>query len=424
MGAVNFYLKKAEEATGKSLIFLQYKYHGKRLVYSFKETIDPANWSPAKQRVKSNRATTEDGQYSLNDLLDNLERECLKSYNKHIKNGIPAPETIKGDLFLFMNKNTGKSTAPTLFDLIERFKAGEIKSRGKEKTDGTLQIYKQSFNQLKEFSAEKKYKVDFDTINLDFYYKFVSYLGERGMGTNSVGKHIKTLKTFMQEAVDLKFTTNYEFKNKKFVSLKEDVDNVYLTENEIMKLYRHDFSENKKLEQVRDLFCFGCWVGLRFSDYSNVRAEHKVQIDGDWFLKIKTQKTGELVIIPCNPHVLEIFAKYDHNSNKLPNTISNQKFNDYIKDVCKAVGLTETGRLSTDPPKELYECVSSHTARRSFATNYYLQGFPTIDLMKVTGHKTESAFMKYIKISKLDTAMRLSKHIKKNWSEKLLKVVA
>lgn len=424
MGSVNFYLKAAEESTGKSLIFLQYKYNGRRLVYSFGQRIAPTNWNITRQRVKSNKATTEDGQYSLNDLLDNLEKECLKSYNKHLKTGVPLTELIKADLQSFMNQNTGKKEGPTLFGLIERFISGEIKHKGKDKTPGTRKIYGQTLKHLKEFSVKEKYPVDFHTINLDFYYKFVSFLKKKCLNENSAGKHIKDIKTFMGEAIDLKYTTNYEFKNKKFVAMKEDVDSVYLTEGEILKLYRHDFTGNKKLEQVRDLFCFGCWVGLRFSDYSNIKAENKVQIEGDWFLKIKTQKTGELVIIPCNPHVLEIFSKYDHTTNKLPRAISNQKFNDYIKDICKDAKLTEQGRLSTHPEKQLWECISSHTARRSFATNYYLEGFPTIDLMKVTGHRTEAAFMKYIKISKLDTAMRLSKHIKKNWSEKLMKVAS
>ena len=84
--------------------------------------------------------------------------------------------------------------------------------------------------------------------------------------------------------------------------------------------------------------------------------------------------------------------------------------------------MNEKGRLSSKPENELWKSVSSHTARRSFATNYYLQGFPTIDLMKITGHKTERAFLKYIKVSKLDTARRLNEHIKRNWSEKMLKI--
>jgi integrase len=187
-------------------------------------------------------------------------------------------------------------------------------------------------------------------------------------------------------------------------------------------LYKFDFSNTKRLENVRDLFVFGAWVGLRFSDFSNIMPENIIEIDGEYFIKIVTQKTKELVIIPCHPIVLNIFEKYRHNPNKLPNTISNQKFNDYIKDVFKAAELNEKGRLANDINLELWQCVSSHTARRSFATNYYLQGFPVIDLMKITGHKTEKAFMKYIRISKLDAAKRLSSHMKKMWSEKMLKI--
>ena len=184
----------------------------------------------------------------------------------------------------------------------------------------------------------------------------------------------------------------------------------------------YNIFNNKKLEEVRDLFIFGAWVGLRFSDFSNIKPENIIQIDGDYFIKTITQKTIELVIIPCNPVIMEIFEKYADRPNKLPKTISNQKFNDYIKDVCKLAELNEVGRISARPKDILADLVSSHTARRSFATNYYLQGFPTIDLMKITGHKTERSFLKYIRVSKLDTAKRLSDHIKANWSKKLLSV--
>ena len=85
--------------------------------------------------------------------------------------------------------------------------------------------------------------------------------------------------------------------------------------------------------------------------------------------------------------------------------------------------MTEKGRLLTEPDKELWQCVSSHTARRSFSTNLFLESFPTIEIMKITGHKTEKSFLKYIRVSKLDTAKRLNTHIKAMWSKKLLKVV-
>lgn len=422
MGNVTFQLKKAQVKSGKSLIYLQFYYSGnKKLVFSFGQNINPSNWNSKKQRVKSNNQTTADGKYSLNDLLDNLEKECNRAYNREIKNGIPNPEILKKHLIAFLNQEESPSS-PSLFKLIDRFISGEIKYEGRNKSPNTLKTYKTSLNYLTEFEKQKKYKVSFDTINLDFYNSFVSYLMEKGLNPNSIGKEIKNLKTFLAAANDFGYTQNMIHKNKKFKKTQAETDSIYLSETDIMKLYKFDFTDNKKLEKVRDLFVFGCCVGLRFSDFSSLKPENIKTIDGDKFISKITKKTNEQVWIPCNPIILEIFKKYGNNPNNLPNAPSNQKFNDYIKDACKLAGLTEKGRLASDPGKELWECVSSHTARRSMATNYYLEGFPTIDLMKITGHRTEKAFLKYIRVTKLDTAKRLSEHIKKNWSGKLMKV--
>ena len=422
MGEVGFYLKKADK--GKSaLIYLQFRYQGNKLVYSFGQTIDPKNWNKTKQRVKSNNQTTADGQYSLNDLLDNLRDECLKAYNTEIKSGVPAPAVLKQYLVNFFEGNTGREEQPSLFTLIERFISGEIKHRGRDRSLNTLKQYKSTYNHLQRFAKEKKQKVDFDTITIDFYYKFTEYLNQRGQKPNSIGKNIKNLKAFLSEAVDLGLTTNMQFKHKKFTVWKEAADTVYLTEKEIMQLYNYNLSAVKRLEQARDLFVFGCFTGLRFADYNDVKPDNLVTIEGEQYIRLITKKTRYEVIIPANHVIKEIFEKYKDNLNRLPKSISNQKLNEYIKEVAEAAGLTEKGRLSTDMSKPLYACISSHTARRSMATNLYLSGFPTIDIMKITGHTTEKAFLTYIKVSKLDTAKRLNEHYKKGMGSAILKVI-
>ena len=438
---VHFRLKPAD-GENKSLIYLQFLYNKHRLFYSFGQRIKAKNWSLGKQRVKSNNETSADGKFALNDLLDNLETVCTKAYNTELKNGIPQPSVLKKYLDDFLNQNKENSSGPTLFKLIDRFIAGEIKHKGRNKSLNTIKTYQTFKGHLLEFQSIHKYPINFESITLDFFYKYVEFLSKRAsfeqririirpelknkmiteLSSNSIAKDIQILKVFMSEAADLGYTTNLQFKQKKFSVERQETDAVYLSEKELDKLYKYDFSDSKKLENVRDLFVFGAWVGLRFSDFSNIKLENIVQIDNEYFIKIITKKTRELVIIPCSSVVLDIFKRYDHNTNKLPNTISNQKFNDYIKEVCKTAGLIETGRLSTDNNLELWQCVSSHTARRSFATNYYLQGFPVIDLMKITGHRTDKAFMRYIKVTKLDAAKRLSAHMKKRWSEKMLKV--
>lgn len=109
-----------------------------------------------------------------------------------------------------------------------------------------------------------------------------------------------------------------------------------------------------------------------------------------------------------------ILEKYDYELPKLP---SNQKFNDYIKEVAKLAKINEPiysdkqkGDFSFKKTVPKWELVTSHTARRSFATNAFIAGVPTISIMKITGHKTESSFMKYIKISDKENALRLRSH--------------
>ena len=113
--------------------------------------------------------------------------------------------------------------------------------------------------------------------------------------------------------------------------------------------------------------------------------------------------------------VTKVMERYKANRNKLPKAISAQKFNDYIKQVFKKAGLDEKGRLETDPAKPLYECVGSHTMRRSLASNFYLMGVPPDNLMPITGHTTQKSFNSYIKVNKLDKAKKLNTTIKKLW---------
>ncbi|MBC7384299.1 MAG: site-specific integrase [Bacteroidia bacterium] len=406
---VHFRLKPSDK-TGKRLIYLDFAYSGHRLKYSFGQFVDPKDWNDKKELVKNKEATTANNKFRLNELLAKLKGICESG----IVGVIPAPETLRAQMDAYINQNDNdiKESGPSLYKLADRFISGEIKFRGKDKSKSSLQNYAAVLKHIKDFEIKESYPIDFDTINLDFFYKYVDYLTKQNLAVNTIAKDISIIKVFMGEAVDMEYTDNIKFRHKKFSYNEVETDQVYLSEAELTSLYQFDLSANKKLEQVRDLFIFGAWVGLRFSDYSTIKPENIIDVDGDQYIKIITQKTKDLVYIPCNPVVLDIFNKYSSNSNKLPKTISNQKFNEYIKDVCKLAGMDETGRLSTSPKVQLYEAISSHTCRRSFASNYYLQGFPTIDLMKITGHKTERAFLKYIRVSKLDAAKRLSAHMK------------
>ena len=164
------------------------------------------------------------------------------------------------------------------------------------------------------------------------------------------------------------------------------MDTIYLKEDELQRLYDLDLSANKRLESVRDLFLIGAYTGLRFSDFTRLKPENIT--NGGRTLAIETQKVKGTPVIPLNPNARAIFNKY---GCLLPRAISNQKFNEYLKEVAQLVEFTEKvqttrtqGGKRTTTTSEKWQLVRSHTARRSFATNAILAGLAPGDVMKIT----------------------------------------
>lgn len=188
-------------------------------------------------------------------------------------------------------------------------------------------------------------------------------------------------------------------KNKAYLQFskpKEEIDSVYLTEEEIEKLYRLPLSGVQAA--VRDLFLIGCYTALRYSDYSSLTLW---DISNGFIVK-RTQKTQHSVTIPIHPRVEAILRQY----NGAPK-VNISTFNQQIKTICLAAGIREKIAVTTNRQtvyKEKWELVSSHTARRTRATNTFLAGIPTLSIMRITGHKSEKVFLNYIKITNLENA--------------------
>lgn len=263
----------------------------------------------------------------------------------------------------------------------------------------------------------------FSEINEKFYTDFVDYLTNKEYTVktkrgeeineihrytlNSVGKYIRALKVMIASAKHPEADTSA------FYVFNEDVDNVYLNETELQQLKDCDFSTVPHLDRVRDWFLLLAWTGSRFSDLEKIE---KANIRNG-MITYRQQKTNTLVTIPMHPVVNEILKKYNY---QMPDVISNQKFNDYIKEACKTAKIdglesftrTVGGKLITET-KPKYELVSSHTCRRSFCTNMYLRGLDTMMIRSISGHKTEKSFLKYIKVSQQQHAEMMAK----KWSE-------
>ena len=328
MAGVNFYLKKPIE--GKSLIIIRLLYGGISFTYSTGERIEPNKWDKKKQEPKM-KSLLASNEQSLKEYLANLKKETESFFLREQINGLPTPSMLKDHLDGIKNKllvedkkrREEERLRSSFHQLIDRFISGEILSRGKQKAKSTLNNYKAVKKHLVDFEAATGYQVDFDTINLDFFNRYTAWLGKR-IAVNTLAKDIRQIKVVMQEGVDMDFTENMKFKHKKFSVTGTETDAVALNEKEIMKVYRTEIT-NKKLDKVRDLFVFGCFTGLRFSDYSRVERKNIVDVDGQLMIKITTQKTAEDVIVPTNPVILEILKKYESSLTGLPKGIEQSK---------------------------------------------------------------------------------------------------
>ena len=192
-------------------------------------------------------------------------------------------------------------------------------------------------------------------------------------------------------------TTEY----RRFKVWREETDIIYLSEEELMKLFEYDLKEGSSFEKVRDVFCFGCFTGQRFSDIAGFKFDNVK--NGSWF--VRTVKTKDPLEIPLNKYALEIIDKYKERGQNMP-VMSNQKTNEYLKGICELVEINEpiinikyrgSERIENAMPK--YDFITTHTARRTFVTLSLEKGMRPETVMAITGHKDYKTFKKYIKIT-------------------------
>ena len=399
------FVLKVPNSTKETLVYLLYRFDGNKLKYSTRQKIHPDFWNSVKQRAKETRQFP--GFAEFNGILMNLESLVNNRYRNLINDKItPTPENLRTPLDEFLSKGK-KSEVKDLVSFAEDYVTNS------NRKPGTKRQLRQAIRNLREFKAYSKRSMHFDSVDLDFYDDFVKYLMvEKQYGKNTIGTLIKNLKVFMNEAVERNLTNNIQYRNRRFKTMEEPSESIYLSLTEIDKIYNMNLRTQPRLERVRDLFIIACYTGLRFSDLKQLKNENLIEQRTK--ISLKTEKTGELVVIPLNQKVKEILQKYD---GVPPQVLTNQKMNEYLKEIGDWAGIKETvmlnctkGGVRMHETYKKYELITTHTARRSFATNAYLSDIPTISIMKITGHRTEKSFMKYIKISQEDNANKLSNH--------------
>ena len=330
---------------------------------------------------------------------------------------------------------------------ISQIKSGaRMTDKGRKYANSTIKAIVTAMNQWKAFQKKVKRTYDFDDIDMKCYYDYTAFLMNKtkvvdgkqvfdGYSINSVGKCVKELKAILYTAQIEGYHQNNLWKDKKFKGTRIEVDNVYLTREELEKIMALKYEGIHSGHGIaRDIFMVGVWTAQRVSDYNNLSKDSihtytkrtiedvpdpenpgktkPVVVEKDiTYIDIKQQKTGAQVAIPCSSQLLEILKKYDF---QMPH-LEDQVINRYLKEICKDAGIDQLVQIEVTnggTPKKVwkpkYELVHTHTARRTGATLMYLSGMDIYDIMKITGHTSPAMLRKYIKAENLTVVEKIT----------------
>jgi hypothetical protein len=418
-----FYLKdtKKEITAIEAIVSI----NGKKYKYATGESVAPAGWT--NKKAKYNKLYP--GGKTINANLQTIEKAITLATEFFILNKKqPQNSEFRSKVDQYLENNKQGNKMPFVAYMKLYLKQKQHKNRTEIK-------YTTAINKLEEYESKYRITLYFDSIDIDFYNHFKSWFyslinekTQRPYSVNYFGSTIKTIKRVMNYSLENELHNNRKFLHSEFIVTSEDVQTVYLTTAELMKIYELDItpaivieklkvkptrsqnaeSKVNSLKRVRDRFLIGAFTALRVSDFNRLADIH---FEGE-YLKITTKKTAKPVVIPVHPIVRAIIDR-----GGLSYKISEQKINQHIKEVCRLAEITNpvtTTRThagkTIETTYEKCELIATHTARRSAATNMFKAGIPSINIMKITGHTTEKSFLKYIKITEEENAELLAGH--------------
>jgi len=270
-------------------------------------------------------------------------------------------------------------------------------------SESRVKGYKTFLGIVKEYQQVSRKTIRLTEINNLFLEDFKNWLlKSKRYSIGYAGKQIDNLKAVCNDAERMGVLIHPNAKNiDSFTESDEERYIVTLSFEEIKTVYNTPMP-HKYLENAKNWMLFGFELGQRGDDLLNVTQKSMRYLDGLLTVDVHQKKTKKDVsVVIMKPEVIEILE------NNIPHKISLQKFNKYIKEVCKIAGLTDLidgYKLVVDESKQRrkvfgkypkWELMASHSLRRSFSTNYYKQ-IATPVLMGITGHSRESDFLKYI----------------------------
>lgn len=396
---------KQPNGTKETLIYFRsfFNNESKNFIYSTGEKIKPTEWDfegrqPNDLNGRTKRAEIHRSIKMQLDRYSSFFTEIVNRY-KNINEELTV-DILKQRFDEKFKKITVKSD---FFRIYQEFlDEKENDYTGNSISNSTLKRYKCNKNLLEDFESNSKVKISLGKFDNKLYNKFLKYcIEEKKHSANTLHRNVGLLKTFLLWALNKKYTYNNNFiafkKPAKFTT-----DEIALNYEQVELIYNYNLSENKRLEKVRDLFVFGCTTGMRFGNYSTIS---RSDVDGNFIRVIDLKSKSKNLAIPLNSISKSILEKYDYN---LP-SITNQKMNEYIKEVFKKLEFTDEikktmkyGDELVDQKAEFWTRISSHTARRSFITIMKNKRVPDKVIMSYTGHTSLEVFNAYYRPSEDD----------------------
>ena len=425
--ACTFYTKKNATGTVPLFVRIQSRTEKKDIRLSTNLLVDASEWEKGNssvEKLKKYRSRKS----ALFEKIDKIDMALMSLLNSGRLDSKSAKERINAIVYAeemaeeeeMRKKKEEEERAAKKVDLntyiqkyIEEMKTGVRKTeKGLQYSDGTIKNRTSFYSEFQKFQQSRHKKYNFEDINIDFYNEFVDYFNHKNYSPNTTGKHIKSLKVIMSAARDEGLHENLQTTQRAFKNLSSEADTVYLTKKEVEAIENLDLSKQKDLDICRDVFLVGIYIAQRYSDYHRIKKPNIVLLDdGVKAVSLTQQKTGTKVVIPCSEKLLLILSKYGYN---LPKTYS-QLMNGNIKVVCRMAGIVQKvehkeikGAKKVTTLIEKYKLISTHTARRTGATLMYLDGLDPLSIMKITGHRTEKEFLKYIRVGAEENASRIS----------------
>ena len=400
-------------------IRMRVNFASKRIEFTTGYRIDAAKWDADKQRVKNGCSN------KLKQSASEINASLLEYYTEiqsifkrfEVEDVIPTPEQIK-EAFNALHKPVSEEPKPKkealpcdFFQVFDDF----VEDCGRQNnwTDSTFEKFAAVKNHLTNFREGLTFEF-FDERGLNDY---VGYLRDvKEMRNTTIGKQLSFLKWFLRWAFKKGVHQNnaYDSYKPKLKNTQKKI--IFLTWDELNRLREFEIPANKQaLERVRDVFLFQCFTGLRYSDVFNLR---RSDIKGD-HIEVTTVKTSDSLIIELNNHSKAILDKYKDvafEDDKVLPVITNQKMNDYLKELAEMAGIDEPvrqtyykGNERIDDVTPKYALLGTHAGRRTFICNALALGIPPQVVMKWTGHSDYKAMKPYIDIADDIKANAMSK---------------